>query len=423
MPRFHDRLYLIHAILSVFIVLQTTATATSLLKANLINEEYCATIFQCIPNAVLRLNDTDSNTIAYYDATGVTVNYIADGDDPFASLSVLGYITRTSIEGNTESNFLASILAEILLLDAIYTNNGPYQRGQTVMNINELGRQPDWQYYRPIFAQISSLDSQYVFQLRGHFFNSLMRNLQLGTGANSGYIQDFGCAWDFDARYEGQLTFNYSGVFQFNLGNDCSCERTMTALNWNGQPFESGPIDYAVFFDPQFRRNNNRIDILNFSSFGNFSPAVWGLDKTANSSSSSNILHFRGFAVNPYNVTNLFEYDLWFRGRASMPPSTGYGAYIGTPGPDWQFFDLIQGTMSFVSDNSSNMVYQLNSSEILYNGPSAPGQLGPSLQVGTGANIINPNIYGGLFMFMYIFTYGVGYHAASLTIALTQTCS
>jgi hypothetical protein len=476
----------------------------------------CAVVYKGIPNASLSLNDTNADTIAYYDASDVIVNYIVDGDNPFGILSVLGYITRSSVViGSGTGGFLASVLAEVLLLDCFFANNGPYKRGQTVMTIKGLPRQIDWQYFRPLTASLSSLDSSYVFDLRGHFFNSLMRNLQIGSGASSGDVADFGCAWDFDARYANQLAF----------GTVCPCENVYRVYNWNGLNFESGPPDYGVLFDPQFRRNNNRIDILFFFQYGDNFPTIEGYKYVSNAKSaaknnlptgqtvnlpkrenakgqkleainlmdiknlnflhpreifkskspkinkpesslskatlkkrhngapaipnvmlaprtsitqdfnmvrynkaaldfdSASLLHLQGFLTNPYNSTSLFYMNLWFTKRTETPPATGYGAYLGTPLPDWQFFDLYEGTMQFVSDNSSFTIFQLNSSQILYNGPAAPNQLGPALQIGTGANLLNSSILGGLFLFMYLFDYGVGYHGASLAFALVPTCA
>lgn len=379
-------------------------------------------VYEGIANAALQLNDTSSNTIATYSAEGVIFNYLTDGDDPFAGFSILGYVVRQSVVGDT--GFLSSSDAQILLLDCIFINDGPYQRGQTVMTINGLGRQPDWKYFRPIAATMSTLDSSVVIEMRGHFFNSLMRDLQVGTGASDGNIQNTGAAWDFDARYEFEdLVFNNQGVIQVNLGNYCTCDLTSVINNWDNSPFQSGPLDYAVAFDPQFRRDFARISQLTLIPYGDFEPSLWGLDPLGSfAGEPENYLHLRGYAVDAADFTQLFLLDLWFRGRATPPPVTGYGAPVGTPGPDWQFFDLISGTMSFSSNNSGYTVFQLNSSEILYNGPAGPDEIGPSLQIGTGANILNPNIYGGLFLFMYQFQYGTAFFGAVLTIAINPEC-
>ena len=376
----------------------------------------CALAFEAVANSFMNFNDPTTGTDALYDCTGVVVTFQDDGSgDIFAQMLFSGQINRVSVVGG---GYLSSASAAVLNTDLLFQYNGKYRTGIVLLHPNGIGFQPDWSLYQVIGGILESPDTTIQIAIQGKFLNNQYQNLQIGSGANEGYINEYGLGFDYTFRFPYSFQILNGGMMAYNLFSNCECARTANFNNYNNSPFESGPIDYFVQFEPQFIRQQFRFTNVALNpGFYSFNPTIFGLEAAIDPvTHDQRYLMMRGFAQPASDPTSLFEFTMWFVGAPGNLPGTGYAAPVGTPDTDWQYFSLVQGVISFVSNNSGYEIAMLNSS-IFPENPYGPDVIGPYLQIGTGANTLS-SLYGGYFPFMYKFNYGVTWRQAYMSFAI-----
>ena len=404
----------------LFSIVLLTVTLLGIFRCQL-DTENCALYFVGSGGSIMKFFDPTTNTTAIYSCAGLSVFYESDGADPFGFMQFFGTLTRTFLNG---SGYMSSASAATLNTNLRFKYNGTKRSGVVLLNPNGLGFQPDWTLYQVISGTLDSPDMSVRVAIQGFVrgISRVTQNAQVGSGASTGLINQWGFGFNFTFRYPANFFVMNGGFITLVLLSACPCSRTANFNNYNNSPFESQPVDYFIQFNPQFQRQQQRFYNLSLNpGFFNFNPVIYGLSNTVDPAThGQRYLLMRGFAQSYYSVDAVFQFTLWFKGTPNNLPGSGFSAPLGTVRADWQYFQLLHGVMSFVSNNSGYTIAQLNTSQIPVP-PYGPGVLGPYLQIGTGANAYSP-LYGGQFPFMYIFNYGVAWKKGLMNFAINAAC-
>jgi hypothetical protein len=371
--------------------------------------ENCATIFSPLPGSTISFSNPQTGQHAVYACLGTSLFFTANGTDPFGFLHLTGTLNRYSYTG---AGIFSSPYAAQLTSTLVFSYNGIRRNGIVFLTPNGLGYQPDWTLYQVTSGTLTSIGNVFSIAIQGLFQRRQYQNAQIGSGASSGLLSQWGLGFRFNYRVNILPQIINGGGMNITLASACPCSRTANMSNFANLPF--GSPDSFIQFYPNFSRSGLVFPSLSLNpAFFSFKPVIYGLSQILNPAThNQRYLFVRGFAQPILNTQAVFQFTLWFQGTDNNSPGTGYGAPLGIPQPDWQYFRLIEGVMSYVSNNSSYVINMLNSS--FFPTPnSAPNQLGSYLQIGTNANIFTAG-YGAYFPLMYKFNYGVTFKQATL---------